>query len=80
MSTTDTALLLLRYGLGGMLAAHGVNKVFGPRVVDRCLQLHGAYGYMQEYPIARMWQDSAQTIYGGTTEIMEEIIGREVLR
>jgi alkylation response protein AidB-like acyl-CoA dehydrogenase len=51
------------------------------RVVDRCLQLHGGYGYMQEYPIARMWQDSrAQTIYGGTTEIMKEIIGREVLR
>jgi alkylation response protein AidB-like acyl-CoA dehydrogenase len=77
MSITDTALLQLRFGLGGMLAAHGVNKVFGPRVVDRCLRLHGSYGYMQEYPIARMWHDSrAQTIYGGTTEI----IGREVLR
>jgi alkylation response protein AidB-like acyl-CoA dehydrogenase len=77
MSTTDAALLQLRFGLGGMLAAHGVNKVLGPRVVDRCLQLHGGYGYMQEYPIARMRQGSrAQTISGGTTEI----IGREVLR
>jgi alkylation response protein AidB-like acyl-CoA dehydrogenase len=46
-------------------------------VVDRCLQLHGGYGYMMEYPIARIYADSrAQTIYGGTTEIMKEIIGR----
>jgi alkylation response protein AidB-like acyl-CoA dehydrogenase len=47
------------------------------RVVDRCVQLHGGYGYMMEYPIARIYADSrAQTIYGGTTEIMKEIIGR----
>jgi alkylation response protein AidB-like acyl-CoA dehydrogenase len=47
------------------------------RVVDRCLQLHGGYGYMLEYPIARAWADSRiQTIYGGTTEIMKEIVGR----
>ncbi len=47
------------------------------RVADRCLQLHGGYGYMMEYPIARIYADSrAQTIYGGTTEIMKEIIGR----
>ena len=47
------------------------------RVVDRCLQLHGGYGYMMEYPVARAWQDSRiQTIYGGTTEIMKEIVGR----
>ena len=47
------------------------------RVVDRCLQLHGGYGYMTEYPIARAWADSRiQTIYGGTTEIMKEIVGR----
>ncbi|QXJ24523.1 acyl-CoA dehydrogenase family protein [Actinomadura graeca] len=47
------------------------------RVVDRCLQLHGGYGYMTEYPIARAYQDvRVQTIYGGTTEIMKEIIGR----
>ena len=47
------------------------------RVVDRCVQLHGGYGYMTEYPVARMYADSrAQTIYGGTTEIMKEIIGR----
>ncbi|KPV47505.1 acyl-CoA dehydrogenase, partial [Kouleothrix aurantiaca] len=47
------------------------------RAVDRCLQLHGGYGYMREYPIARLYLDSrVQTIYGGTTEIMKEIIGR----
>lgn len=47
------------------------------RVVDRCLQLHGGYGYMREYPIARAWVDSRiQSIYGGTSEIMKEIISR----
>ncbi|MEV0144644.1 MULTISPECIES: acyl-CoA dehydrogenase family protein [unclassified Nonomuraea] len=47
------------------------------KVIDRCLQLHGGYGYMTEYPVARAWADSrVQTIYGGTTEIMKEIIGR----
>ncbi|GAA3135437.1 acyl-CoA dehydrogenase family protein [Streptosporangium carneum] len=47
------------------------------KVVDRCLQLHGGYGYMMEYPVAKAWIDSrVQTIYGGTTEIMKEIIGR----
>jgi alkylation response protein AidB-like acyl-CoA dehydrogenase len=49
------------------------------RVVDRCLQLHGGYGYMLEYPVARAFLDSrVQTIYGGTTEIMKEIIGRDI--
>ena len=47
------------------------------RVVDEGLQLHGGYGYMLEYPIARAYLDArVQTIYGGTTEIMKEIIGR----
>jgi alkylation response protein AidB-like acyl-CoA dehydrogenase len=47
------------------------------KVADRCLQLHGGYGYMLEYPVAKAWLDSrVQTIYGGTTEIMKEIIGR----
>ncbi|MER5454210.1 acyl-CoA dehydrogenase family protein [Micromonospora sp. NPDC002389] len=49
------------------------------RVADRCVQLHGGYGFMLEYPVARAWLDSrVQTIYGGTTEIMKEIIGREL--
>ena len=46
---------------------------------DRCLQLHGGYGYMREYPVARAFLDARiQTIYGGTTEIMKEIIGRSL--
>ena len=49
------------------------------RVVDTCVQLHGGYGYMEEYPIARMFRDTRiMTIYGGTTEIMKEIIGRSL--
>jgi alkylation response protein AidB-like acyl-CoA dehydrogenase len=49
------------------------------RVVDAALQLHGGYGYMLEYPIAKAYLDSrVQTIYGGTTEIMKEIIGRSL--
>jgi len=49
------------------------------RVVDRCVQLHGGYGYMLEYPVARAYIDTRiQTIYGGTTEIMKEIIGRDI--
>lgn len=49
------------------------------RLIDRCLQLHGGYGYMREYPIARAYLDArVQTIYGGTTEIMKEIIGRSL--
>ncbi|KAA3665337.1 MAG: acyl-CoA dehydrogenase [Chloroflexi bacterium] len=47
------------------------------KVVDECVQLHGGYGYMSEYPIAKMYTDTrAGRIYGGTNEIMKEIIGR----
>lgn len=46
------------------------------RIVDECLQLYGGYGYMTEYPIARMWADSrVQRIYAGSNEIMKELIG-----
>lgn len=49
------------------------------KVADRCVQLHGGYGYMLEYPVAKAWLNSrVQTIYGGTTEIMKEIIGRSL--
>ena len=45
------------------------------RIIDECVQLHGGYGYMTEYPIARMWIDSrVQRIYAGTNEIMKEVI------
>jgi alkylation response protein AidB-like acyl-CoA dehydrogenase len=49
------------------------------RVADICVQLHGGYGYMTEYPVARAFADARITrIYGGTTEIMKEIIGRSL--
>jgi alkylation response protein AidB-like acyl-CoA dehydrogenase len=49
------------------------------KIVDRAVQLHGGYGYMAEYPVARAFVNSrVQTIYGGTTEIQKEIIGRSL--
>ncbi len=49
------------------------------QVADTCLQLHGGYGYMEEYPIARAWTDlRISQIYAGTTEIMKEIIARSL--
>jgi alkylation response protein AidB-like acyl-CoA dehydrogenase len=49
------------------------------RVVDRCLQLHGGYGYMTEYPVARAWADARVTrIYGGSTEIMKGVIAKSL--
>lgn len=51
------------------------------KVVDTCVQLHGGYGYMMEYPVARAFTDARITrIYGGTTEIMKEIIGRSMFQ
>ncbi|MFO6452345.1 MULTISPECIES: acyl-CoA dehydrogenase family protein [unclassified Aeromicrobium] len=49
------------------------------KTVDSCLQLHGGYGFMSEYPISKAYRDTRiQTIYGGTTEIMKEIVGRSL--
>ncbi|MXP23349.1 acyl-CoA dehydrogenase [Gordonia sp. HNM0687] len=49
------------------------------RIINQCLQMHGGYGYMDEYPISRAYADArVQTIVGGTTEIMKEIIGRDL--
>ncbi len=49
------------------------------KVADRCLQLHGGYGYMDEYPVSKAWRDArVQSVYGGTNEIMKEIIGRSM--
>ena len=50
------------------------------RVIDRCLQLFGGYGYMLEYPIARLYADArVSRIYAGSNEIMKEIVGRQLL-
>jgi alkylation response protein AidB-like acyl-CoA dehydrogenase len=49
------------------------------RVIDRCLQLHGGYGYINEYPIARLYADSrVNRIYGGTSEVMKTIIAKDM--
>jgi acyl-CoA dehydrogenase len=49
------------------------------KVADECVQLHGGYGYMNEYPVARMFRDArVQRIYGGTNEIMKLLIARSL--
>lgn len=60
-------------------AKYWASEMLG-RVVDACVQLHGGYGFMNEYPVAKAYVDArVQRIYGGTTEIMKEIIGRSIL-
>nr|MBP7229537.1 acyl-CoA dehydrogenase [Moraxellaceae bacterium] len=50
------------------------------RVADICLQMHGGYGYMVEYPVARAYVDARiQRIYGGANEIMKEVIARSLV-
>ena len=50
------------------------------KVADRCLQLHGGYGYMREYPVSRAFVDArVQTIYGGATEVLKDLVGKAVL-
>ncbi len=71
-----------RLNAGELNAADAAKaKVFGTelqgRVIDRCLQLHGGYGYMTEYPIARRYADARVTrIYGGSSEIMKSVISK----
>jgi acyl-CoA dehydrogenase len=61
------------------MAKYASTEMLG-RVTDYCLQLHGGYGYMLEYPIARFYADArVQRIYGGTSEIMLELVSRSVL-
>ena len=58
---------------------HVTETVF--KRLDDCMQLHGGYGYMTEYPVARAWADNrVNRIAGGTSEIMQEIIGRSMIR
>jgi alkylation response protein AidB-like acyl-CoA dehydrogenase len=48
-------------------------------VIDACVQLHGGYGYMEEYEVAHAWMDARVTkIWAGSNEIMKEIIGRDL--
>ena len=49
------------------------------RIIDKCLQLHGGYGYINEYPIARLYADTrVSRLYGGTSEIMRTIIAKSL--
>jgi len=58
------------------MAKYWITDMAG-RVADRCLQLHGGYGYCEEYPIARAWRDvRIMRIYAGSNEIMKVIIAR----
>ncbi len=75
----------VRLHLEGRLDAKGASMAkwwtteLQKRIVDTAVQLHGGYGYMSEYPVAKAFLDSrVQTIYGGTTEIQKEIIGRSL--
>ncbi|GGV27661.1 acyl-CoA dehydrogenase [Streptomyces longisporoflavus] len=76
--------LLARHSRGELSAVDAASAKFWATeryvdIVGRCLQLHGAYGYMLEYRIAHDYLDSRiTTIYGGTTEIMKEIVGRDL--
>jgi long-chain-acyl-CoA dehydrogenase len=73
--------LQLNHELGVDAAAAAKYKIseMYSKVVDECLQLHGGYGYMLEYPIARAYIDNrANRIYAGTNEIMKELIARSL--
>jgi long-chain-acyl-CoA dehydrogenase len=93
LAELDTEVTIARTFLNHCIAEYNAGRLTVPdaakvkwwttelqnRVADRCVQLHGGYGYMREYPIAKAWLDGrVQTIYGGTTEIMKEIIGRSL--
>ena len=81
---TDQAILAHNAGQLSATEAAGLKALSTElhwRVVDRGLQLHGGYGYMEEYEIARRWRDArVLRIYGGTTEIMWDIVGRALHR
>ena len=70
------------YALDGTLDEDGSPRVSSDllgRVTDRCLQLHGGYGFINEYPIARLYADNrVNRIYGGTSEVMKLIIAKDM--
>jgi alkylation response protein AidB-like acyl-CoA dehydrogenase len=78
----DQAIASLNAGTLSAAAAAGVKAqttAMQFEVLDLCLQLHGGYGYMDEYEISRLWRDArVQRIYGGTNEVMLEIVGRSL--
>ena len=94
LATMRTELDVTRAFVDAQLAAHAAGELtaeeaaegkwwcaeLNTRVLSSCLQLHGGYGYMEECPVGRAWRDGrAMSIYGGTNEIMKDIIGRRML-
>ena len=82
-SFVDSALLGYLEGdrdaLQAAMAKLWISEMLG-RVTDGCLQLHGGWGYMREYPVSRAWTDARiERILGGSSEVMKEIIGRALL-
>ena len=83
--SSETANELWQQQQPRLLEAFGGNltdaqrEQFQQQVLDECVQLHGGYGYMNEYLVCRLFADSrVQRIYGGTNEIMKELISRAV--
>ena len=78
----DREVVTIKYG-GHAMGEESVAKLFHTELqweaCDIALQLHGGAGYMNEYPIARLWRDArVQRIYGGTSEIMKEVVARSI--
>jgi alkylation response protein AidB-like acyl-CoA dehydrogenase len=93
MAEMDTELDIAQTYVDSQIVAHNAGELTADeaakakwwvtelekKVIDQCLQLFGGWGYMEEYPIARAYRDArVQTIYGGTTEIMKEIVGKSL--
>ncbi len=83
VSETEAAMIRTAFDQGGELSAADAARVkpfcteMQARVIDRCLQLFGGYGYMMEYPIARLYTDArVARIYAGTSEVMKVIIAK----
>ncbi len=78
----DACILALNAGRLSAAEAAGAKALTTDlqfQVLDHCLQLYGGYGYMNEYAISRLWRDArVQRIYGGTNEVMREIVGRSL--
>lgn len=94
LATCKTEILAARAFVNNCIDLHAEGKLDIPtgaavklyctelqgRVADACLQMHGGYGYIMEYPVARAYADARiQRIYGGASEIMKEVVARELL-
>ena len=77
----DQAILAFNAGeldAAGAAPGQAVGVQSAKSVTDRCLQLHGGYGYILEYPVAQRLAARLLTIFGGTNEIMRDVVGRSI--